>query len=402
MLKQLYATAAASLLILSMAGCGSQGSQTLPNITTNSTASNSGSAAIASARPGATPCTNVGTVGSSAAHRMDCGPCETSNLTVCSTSSSDFTDDTGSDGGSDTGCTPVEIVHPRTIASKRATGSAHAACTDTGGGGGGTGTTTRAAQIFANATALLGTQTKAIAKKLHGTACGYMVNQAVSPVVGITLSNWVPDAVTEMDQDQTDFTKLQDNTEAVEGDIVVKDGSDYADANDPYSPAQSHIGICANNGCTQIYCRDIRCHAKNCARCPLPGNGNAHGHKLSATDPAEDSDAGSGYADAGPHSSANGTADASSNAHAGLSKRRGQYPGSNLGWSQCIVSRSGELHDGRLFLGQLRIGKLDKWRNGRRDRVPLLEWGLDTGIRRRRHADPNDSDGAWGGRHRRD
>ncbi len=115
-------------------------------------------------------------------------------------------------------------------------------------------TTTRAQKILANAQKLLGTKTRAIAKKIGGTACAYMVNQAT----GFGFSDWVPTMVQQMNDDTSEFTQLTPNSsglfpQAQPGDIIVEDGTDYADAEDPYSPAQSHVGICANDGCTQIY-----------------------------------------------------------------------------------------------------------------------------------------------------
>ena len=82
-----------------------------------------------------------------------------------------------------------------------------------------------------------------------------MVNLIQEPITGVQLSVSVPAMVQEMDSDPSMFQKLSDPSQAQPGDIVVKGGADYnqADINDPNNPAQSHVGICANNGCTQIY-----------------------------------------------------------------------------------------------------------------------------------------------------
>jgi len=122
-------------------------------------------------------------------------------------------------------------------------------------------TKTRAQKILAAAQSRLGTKTgkgSKIASLLNGTACAYMIGLIVDPFVSVALSTWVPTMVNQMDADTADFTQLTPDSNgqflnAQPGDIVVEDGADYADANDPDSPAQSHVGICANQGCTQIY-----------------------------------------------------------------------------------------------------------------------------------------------------
>jgi len=111
----------------------------------------------------------------------------------------------------------------------------------------------KASLVYAQAKLRIGFKTLSYRMK-HGHACAYMVNMIQSPVTGVTLSPYVPTMVQQMKNDPSVFQPLTDLSQAVPGDIVVKGGGDDNpnDINDPNNPAMSHVGICANNGCTQI------------------------------------------------------------------------------------------------------------------------------------------------------
>jgi len=113
------------------------------------------------------------------------------------------------------------------------------------------------ARILTAALKYVGFITRNIPNTGHGAvACAYMVNRILSDAISRTYGDGysVASLVQALDADTADVTKLgTDASLAKKGDIVVMDGTDYANAlNQAVPDAQGHIGICMTDGCTEI------------------------------------------------------------------------------------------------------------------------------------------------------
>ncbi len=111
-------------------------------------------------------------------------------------------------------------------------------------------------RIVAYAIMMEGFSTRNIPGTRQGrVACAYMVNRILQNTLGRGYGTGysVPSMVEALDADTANVVPLGTSAaSAGPGDIVVMDGADYAHANDLNSPAQSHVGICLNVGCSQI------------------------------------------------------------------------------------------------------------------------------------------------------
>jgi hypothetical protein len=231
MLKQYLGASAAIALAVSIVGCASTGSQSLPNIVTNAAARPSGAPTLP--RPG--DCTQAS--GRTVQPQDDCGPCEVSNLTVCA-DTTDFTG--GGGGGTGTGgdTTPcVETVHRGSAAAEVASGAPKNGFCTSSGGGGGSGETA-AQKIAAAASADNGMNTCSLGPA--GLQCVGAVQQVLADAGLSQMLSSSGKIILDVDHfvGQLVVSGYTVTTTPQAGDIVNLGGE--------------HVGICLSAGCASM------------------------------------------------------------------------------------------------------------------------------------------------------